>query len=189
MKTIKYILLLTLVSTLLFSCTDDDDNSVTPGTGINPNEEELITDVHVLLMDTFNTPLDTFRFSDPDGLGGNAPEIDTIRLSSNSWYNVSLLFLDASNPNDIDNITEEIKQEDDEHLICFDVINTSGLSIQRSDSDGTYEVGLESRWFSGGTQLNGGSVKLTLRHQPGGKDGTCNPGDTDVEVTFPVKVN
>lgn len=31
--------------------------------------------------------------------------------------------------------------------------------------------------------------RVTLRHQPGAKDGTFAPGETDVEIKFKVKVD
>ena len=42
MKTVK-ILAIALLSLSIYSCTDDDDDSVKPGVTITPNEEELIT--------------------------------------------------------------------------------------------------------------------------------------------------
>ena len=171
----------------LFSCADDDD--ATPQQPISPNDAELITTVKLELTDQ-NQMISVFSFTDLDGDGGNPPVIDTIKLNKNLSYTVSAIFLDESDSNDVEDITEEILEEDDEHLICFDIENIDGLTIRRTDSDGTYEVGLASMWNVSDTAVaTNGIVRLTLKHQPDVKDGSCAPGDTDVEVDFPVQFN
>jgi hypothetical protein len=47
-------------------------------------------------------------------------------------------------------------------------------------------VGLESTWTTG-TSANG-ALQIILRHQPGVKNGTESPGNTDLDVTFQVKL-
>jgi|GEM_PF-2626977 hypothetical protein len=37
--------------------------------------------------------------------------------------------------------------------------------------------------FQGGADF--GRIVVRLKHQPGIKTGSCEPGDTDVEVSFP----
>jgi hypothetical protein len=127
-----------------------------------------------------------FRFDDPDGPGGNNPtRLDTIYLDSGRTTLVSLRFEDASSGS-VKDITTEIRAEGNEHLIC---VNPSGISLQvtASDSDGKYPIGLESRWKSSGK--GSGTVKIVLKHQPGGvKNGSCDPGDTDAEVIFPIVI-
>ena len=78
-----------------------------------------------------------------------------------------------------------MEEEASEHLFCYDATNTN-VSIVRTDSDGTFEVGIESRWFTG--NVANGETTISLKHQPGVKDGTCAPGDTDVEVTFVTEI-
>lgn len=187
MKTFK-ILAIALLSLSIYSCTDDDDDSIK--TIDHNHEEELITTVQVILSDTFNVVLDTVSFKDPDGDGGIAPTIDTLRLQAGKDYLVNLMFLDESDPADVEDITLEIKAEDDEHLICFDLTNLTGLNITKTDSDGTYVVGLKSKWglVPAATSTNG-VLNLTLRHQPDAKDGTCIPGSSDVDINFPVLIN
>ncbi len=184
-KTVK---ICTLLFAMLFmACTDDDDDSVKPGTGVTGNPEELITTVNLIFQNSTGTALDTFSFNDPDGEGGNAPTIDTLRLMKNFTYKVDAQFLDASNPNDIEDITAEIQMEDDEHLVCYEMTGITGLQINRTDSDGTYEVGLQSDWISDmNAASTNGTLRLTLKHQPSVKDGSCAPGDTDVEIDFPL---
>ncbi len=177
-----YLLLFGL--TLVFNaCKKDDDNVATPP---NQNEEEVITTMRLTFTDSANVqPTTSATFRDPDGDGGNGPDIhDTIRLASNTTYFVSLLLLNETET-PADTISNEVLDEADEHLFCF---NPSGanVTIVRTDSDGTYEIGLESRWTT--TAISTGTVQVELKHQPGVKDGTCAPGDTDIDVTFVTEI-
>ena len=188
MKTVK-ILTVAVIASLLFSCKNDDDDSVTPDTPITPNEEELITTVRLNFMDSSGVTT-SFEFNDPDGEGGDAPVIETINLAKGKIYNLSTEFLDASDPNDVEDITAEIRDEDDEHIVCYEPKDVNGLSITIVDTDGTYDVGLSAVVLTtDSASSSNGTLKVTLKHQPGLKDGTCAPGETDVEVDFPVQFN
>jgi hypothetical protein len=106
----------------------------------------------------------------------------TITLNANETVNATLEFLNEAENEDV---TTEIREEDDEHLVCFDV-SGANLTITATDSDGTHPVGLASEWTTGDAST--GTLILELRHQPGEKDGTCTPGDTDVQADFEVVV-
>jgi hypothetical protein len=130
-------------------------------------------------------PADTFTFKDIDGAGGLEPTVfDTIKLVTSENYTVQVEFLNESSA-EAEDITEEILAEAEEHIICYSS-SEDDLLITRTDSDGNYEVGLESSWSS--TEASIGTVTMTLKHQPDVKDGTCAPGETDVEVVFPFIV-
>jgi len=183
-KPINLLLLMLVLG--MAACTDDDDDSVNNQPGVSANEEELITTVVIKVKDTLTDVEQTFRWTDSDGDGGNDPSIDTITLAPNTFYEVEIEFLDESDPSDVEDITEEIEDEDDEHLICYTSSPQTMLNVLRTDSDGTYEVGLESTWESFTAQ--NGSLKIVLKHQPGVKDGSCSPGETDIEIDLPVFV-
>ena len=70
-------------------------------------------------------------------------------------------------------------------MFCFDVVDAH-VNINRTDTDGTFEIGLQSEWVT--TTASTGTVTVSLKHQPGIKDGTCDPGDTDVEIQFPIVI-
>lgn len=151
-----------------------------------PNEEEIITTIAVTFEDQsgIDTPV-TFRFFDGDGAGGNPPSVfDTIRLQQSSIYNAHILLLNET-LTPPDTISNEVRNEGVDHLFCFSYAGIS-LDIQRTDSDGTFEIGLESTWTT--TTSGSGNVTITLRHQPGIKNGNCDLGDTDVEVSFPIVI-
>ena len=124
-------------------------------------------------------------FRDLDGDGGDAPVITGGTLKAGETYEGSVELLNETEtpPEDI---TEEIEEEDDEHLFCYTPDGVD-VDIVRTDSDGTYEIGLETEWTAGST-TGSGTVTIVLKHQPGVKDGTCGPGDTDIEVDFPVEI-
>jgi hypothetical protein len=176
-----------LLTTAITGCKRDDDDEPR----LIVNEEELITSVVVTYSDTSSTNVKTAKFSDPDGEGGNNPiQFDTIRLQKGKTYQVNLAFLDESDPNDIEDITVEVREEGNEHLVCFDLDANSGVSIQKTDSDGTFPIGLTSKWTTDLTAMPfNGTITVILKHQPDVKDGTCAPGDTDVEINFPLIIN
>ncbi|MFM7731172.1 MAG: hypothetical protein ACKO6L_09045 [Flavobacteriales bacterium] len=171
-----------LILTIIFaSCKKDNDsaNQPTPPS----NDGEIITSLILELTDTTTgSNSQSFAFRDLDAEGANAPvQWDTIRLAPQTVYDARIIVLnEISQP--VDTLSLEIADEADEHLFCFDS-NVPGLNILRTDSDGTFEIGLASRWFT--PTAGTGEITVTLKHQPGIKDGTCLPGETDIEVTFP----
>ncbi len=162
------------------SCKKDDTDPKNPG---DPNESELITTIQLTFKDTSGMiPDRVFVFSDPDGDGGNAPtRSDTIRIDSQKTYDVSILLLDESKV-PADTISNEVLAEAEDHMFFFLQsgvnINTSYLDI---DANGL-GLGLESRWVCGAPSI--GVSRIVLKHQPGEKDGTFAPGETDVDVSF-----
>lgn len=179
-QTLNILVLALIASSLsLSSCKKDDDD---PDDHDDHNEEELITTVQLQLGNTNNGDQRTAKWSDSDGPGGENPVIDTVYLDTSSTYSVEIEFLDESGA-EVADITDEIREEASEHIICFDS-SSDNLVISRTDSDGTYEIGLESEWVT--TSAGTYNVTISLKHQPDTKDGTCTPGETDVEVEFPV---
>lgn len=145
------------------------------------DQGELITTV-ILHVTNGGIPIGDYTWKDPDGDGGNAPlPADTIRLDSGNIYMVSISFKNQSGTNDID-LTEEIRNEGSAHLLCFTPTPAS-IQVKASDSDGKFPIGLQSEWKS--TEKNVGKMRIVLRHQPGVKNGSCDPGETDADVEFP----
>ncbi|MBK7149619.1 MAG: hypothetical protein IPH78_12580 [Bacteroidetes bacterium] len=159
----------------------------------NPNdpecagENELITTLRVTFTDSATgTAAGTFQFKDADG-DGLPEQLDTLRLSANITYLAELKFLNES-VSPAEDITPNIAAESNDHLIIFSTPANS-LTFRITDYDNNtppLPLGLQSYWRS--ASAGSSTVQITLRHQPGIKDGTPNPGDTDVEVTFPVQI-
>lgn len=163
----------------LSSCErNDEDNEEDEG-------EELITTVELTFTDSLNNDTRVYFWRDNDGPGGMDPEIDQIVLEDSTNYGLSLRFLNESIiPNE--DITEEIRDEGIDHLVCF--TNTAGLVITKVDEDDNgLKLGLKSTFDTDSAFT--GNINVILRHQPGVKDGTCDPGDTDIDVTLPITIN
>lgn len=180
----SYIFILgTIIAVTLSACKTDKDDVKKPS---DENEEELITTVEVHFTERGNASNHFHsKWVDTDGDGGINPIIDTILLDTNKIYDVYLEVLNESVTPTV-NITEEIEAEDDEHIFCFHTTDAN-IVINRTDSDGTFEVGLKSEWI---TNLNSiqSDVTIQLKHQPGIKNGTCDVGETDIEIIFPLIV-
>jgi hypothetical protein len=165
------------------ACTDhqhDDDHK---------HEEESINKVELTLTpDSLGLPEQTVVWSDLDGDGGNAPILpDTIRLTPGIQYTAELSYKHVHNG--VEHLVNtEIRNEADEHLVCFSpiqLIQVVILEITRTDKDNQgKELGLTSKWKALISEK--GAVRISLKHQPNGiKNGSCDVGETDAEIDFP----
>lgn len=156
---------------------------------INGNEEETITTLRLTFTDSTNAG-NTFSvtFSDPDGDGGNGPvAFDTIRLDSGKVYNVSTTVSDESKTPAVD-LTSEVQTEANDHMLFYKPVG-AGISISYQDQDTNnppLPLGLSTKWRA--TTVGSGTVQVILKHQPGTKNGTETPGETDIDVTFQARV-
>jgi hypothetical protein len=178
------------------ACEDDDDDDTPPAV---VNEEELITDLILTFTDADTQQSFEFSFSDDDGEGGDDPIIDDIVLPDSASYTLSIEVKDESNPNDVEDITEEIEEEDDEHQFFFEPFNgaENSVAVSYSDMDGDGNpLGLLSQWIvTQPTSSGNEKVRITLRHEPnkngsGVADGdiTNAGGETDIAVEFNITV-
>jgi hypothetical protein len=179
------------------ACEDDDDDDNNPVV----NEEEVITDMILTFTDVDTQQSFEYTFSDPDGEGGNDPVADDIVLGDSATYTLAIEVRDASNPNDVEDITEEIAEEDEEHqffFIAFDgAENSVDISYDPTDVDENGNpVGLSSFWaVTQPTSSGNEKVRIVLRHEPN-KDGadvsdgdiTNAGGETDIEWDFNLTV-
>ncbi|MBA4852650.1 hypothetical protein [Emticicia sp. BO119] len=170
---------------LLFSLVACKDTSVDV-------EEENETITTVKLNFTSGGTTQTFVFNDPDGDGGNAPtKFDNISLKPNTSYTLTVELLDESK-NPSESITEEVKEESDEHLFVFTPSPASLFTYTYGDKDArNFPIGLTGTLQTGATGT--GKLKVQLRHQPpvNGKevkDGTPIPGSDDVNLDFNVNI-
>ncbi len=165
-------------------CKKDEDLVQVPAP--DQNEAEVITTFTITLTDVGGVqPTVSATFKDLDGDGGDPPTVfDTIVLAPSTTYSAEILLLNESET-PADTISNEVLAEDDEHLFCF-TPSGANVNITRTDTDGTYEVGLQSQWVTG--TASDGTTNIVLKHQPGVKDGTCSPGETDIELDFVTKI-
>ncbi|MCZ4409249.1 hypothetical protein O3Q51_10530 [Cryomorphaceae bacterium 1068] len=189
-----------LIAVMAFSftsCEKDDDNDDTPPG--STNEEELITDLVLTFTNTDDQSQVTFMFSDPDGPGGDPPAVDDIFIDDSTSYSVSVEVLDASDPNDVEDITTEIMDEDEAHqffYIAESADNSIDISYDIFDVDGNGNpVGLSTIWNTNEPTADNGTVRIVLRHELN-KDATGiaiddfagSGGETDIDVTFNLTI-
>lgn len=183
----KYFLALPLLAVVSLTSCEKDDPEI-------PNEEELITTLIYTLTPEGGGDAVVFRFEDLDGDGGAAPVITNGTLASNTNYTGQLVLLDESEW-EVEDITEEIEEEAEEHQFFFRFSTESlsgGFEYADTDANGN-PIGLLTT-FATGTPLTS-TLTITLRHEPdksatGVSDGdiTNAGGETDIEVTFDVTV-
>ncbi len=177
----------TLLGASVFqSCEKHNDNHQ------HNNEGEVITKVEIYLS-AGDSILIREVWSDKDGIGGNNPVLpDTLILQKNKTYIGFIKFYTNHDDTSFHDVTNDIKTEGTEHIICYNVqsitMPPTGLAILRTDDDVNHKVlGFDTEWLTPAS-IDLGLVNIRLKHQPGIKDGTCDPGETDVEVNFPYLV-
>lgn len=177
----RKVILCALAMTSLWACKKDEDLD-----DHHHHEEEVITSLYLTLTDTAgNTTV--AAFVDLDGPGGNDPtRYDSLSLDPDMTYTGSLRVLNESET-PAEDITPEIEAEGDEHLVCYTFTASSpSFEVTYLDTDGTYPIGLLTQWSPQGASGTD-NVRINLKHQAGGiKDGTCAPGESDIEVSFPI---
>jgi hypothetical protein len=146
------------------------------------NENELITTVKITITNG-GIPVGTYTWKDADGPGGSPPSpADTIRLDSATTYISNIAFLNESNGASED-ITAEVRNEGGNHLVCY-TSTPLHVKVAPADTDGKFPIGLQTEWQC--IKRGNSAMRVVLRHQPGIKNGSCDPGETDVDVTFPI---
>jgi hypothetical protein len=206
--TITTIALLAMLATTFTSCKKDKKGEPTPEQPIQPtNAQELISTMKVMLHDT-TANLDTeYVFSDLDGPGGNPASYgginqsdSIIQIQANHVYNCKIILLDQTKT-PADTVSNEVNSEGQDHLIFFNSIaptgtpysvylNGSMTTIKYLDLDvNNRGIGLHTLWTAPSMMMNKSALTIELKHQPGVKDGTYSPGETDIQVNFKIKIN
>lgn len=164
--------------TCMASCSDDPEST---------NEEEVITTVLITLTPEEGDAI-TLGWNDDneDGIVDTEEIDDNKLLSINESYTATIELLNKSVTPEVD-ITEEIEEEAEDHLFCFEPTGAN-VSVAYADEDRNgLGIGLTSVWTT--TTPSNGTIKITLRHQPDLKTGDCpGAGDTDVSLTFRISV-
>ncbi|BAO55672.1 hypothetical protein [Nonlabens marinus] len=177
----KFLPALLIVASLI-SCGDDD-------TPVQINEDELITTVEYEMINTADASnVVTFRQVDNDADGPNPPIINiTGTIQANATYTGSVRFLNELD-SPVDNITLEVQEEADEHEVFYGV-NTAGVSIVKTDTDGNGNpLGLNTSITTGA--VGSGNLTITLIHEPIKPNNglTSAGGEADVVASFDFDV-
>ncbi len=181
----KIIALLFLGMTI--ACSDDE--TTTPEV---INEEEVVTTVELVITDVESNESQTVLWADGVNTLDNKPKI---ALAANKSYITSVRFLNASNPDDIENITEEVIEEKDEHLVFLapensltDFVIASNPDADAIDSD-NIGINIVTDWAT--MAASTGTLTVFLIHQPTSKTGTTRSafgGETEAEAVFDVVI-
>ena len=187
-----------LSSVLLFISCDKDD---TPDA---ENEIEVFTKAVIVVTNLSDDSSETYNFEveehdhehsvivqaqeDEEGHGDHTE----IELESDSEYKFEITFLNDSDPNNVIDMTEEVIEEADEHLVFYELIG-DGISYDTTsgdtlDSEGN-ALNLLTKWTT--TAATVVDVEAYLIHQPTSKTGTTRDdfgGATDVEIEFEAHV-
>ncbi len=159
------------------SCKKDDPEEI--------NEEEEINRVVLSVFETGTIQPQTYTWNE----GETTP---TVTLNADSSYQVSLSFYDASDASEVDNITEEVIEEADEHFVFIETAGAN-LTVASSSTDVTdsNSVGINLRTVWTTAAASTGTARVYLIHEPNTKSGSSRNdfgGETDVEVNFPVTI-
>ncbi len=186
MKTLFKFMFLFTFALVLTSCDSDDD-----GTPEIVNEEEVITTVIVNLDPGPTGTAITLRSFDSDGDGPTEPVITVSdELAANTIYEGEIQFLNETE-SPAEDITEEVREEDDEHQVFYTIASGLNASVTYEDFDGDNNP-LGTLVTVTTTDASTGLLTVTLRHEPKKpNDNTLLDagGETDVQVSFPVVIN
>lgn len=150
-------------------------------------ELEVITHVELAVIDpSGGNNRQTATWSD------ETKKVDeTINLTSGLNYQASLQIWNRSNPSDPEDVTIEVKEEVDEHLVFYEKV---GIEIDITSADSDLEdsngvpLNLNTTWKAGSGK---GSLRITLIHEPANKLATTRSGiggETDFAIDFPVNI-
>ncbi|GAA4276088.1 type 1 periplasmic binding fold superfamily protein [Aquimarina mytili] len=177
-KGIHKLLSIIFIVSILASCSDDDDNPIVI------NEEETITTVKLSVTESGTTTTQEFEWTESSQ--------DDITLKANTSYNIKIQFLDESNPNDVEDITEEVIAEKDEHFVFYET-TVGGLTFDNASDDtvdaNNVGINISTDWSAGDAAT--GVIRAFLIHEPTSKTGDSRAdfgGETDIEVDFNVTV-
>ena len=188
-----------LSSVLLFISCDKDD---TPDA---ENEIEVFTKAVIVVTNLSNNNSETYEFEveehdhDHDHAvlvqnqeGDDHGDHTEIELESDSEYKFEITFLNDSDPNNVIDMTEEVIEEADEHIVFYELIG-DGISFDTTSGDTVDSEGnalnLVTKWTT--TAATVVDVEAYLIHQPTSKTGTTRDdfgGATDVEIEFEAHV-
>lgn len=181
MKTIKLLAVLFISALAFTGCSEDDHDHDDD----HDHEEEVITTLTYTLTSGNSTV--TLVYDDPDGDGSAAPTWTVSGPLAASTTYTGVIKLENKTEDPAEDITPEIIAEGDEHEFFY--TNDAGLTVTKTDTDGTNPIGVETTLVTGAA--GSGTLTIVLKHEPTKpNDGTATGagGSTDIEVTFNVTV-
>lgn len=191
MKTILNppILIAILSILLVFNACKKDEQVVEPPLP----ENELITTISLRLISSDNSDTLTAIWRDLSPSDNILPDtsLAQLNLKDSTSYSTEIAFLDETK-SPIEDITAEVQSRANYHRIFYFPSSSLGanLNISITDVDTNsppLALGLKSIFQT--VQSSNGILRVVLKHQPNGKDGSFEPGTIDADVNFRVVVN
>src|SRR5699024_5112158 len=143
MKTLKFISSLMIIALLFVSCDTDKIDHPEP-----VNQTEVISDVTLSFTDEDGQSA-TYTYTDPK-YQSNDYEDPVIHLEVGKTYTVKTEFFNKSNPDDIENVTEEVTEEKNDHFLefrFFDAdVTLSRIDGEETTDDNGIQIGLFTKW-------------------------------------------
>lgn len=187
-KTTRIIFSVIVISSVFYSCKDKDKDPSNP-TSINP--QELITTVKLTLTDASDSNNTfTVQWKDADGPGALAPVIDTLLLDTSKTYTAVVSVLDETK-SPVDDISTEIKEEAESHQFFYTLSSnlTGRIAITRTDKDlNNLPVGLELQLTTTAGAPAQGTLNVVLSHYDGVPKTASPSAESDIDITFPVRL-
>ncbi|WP_340063089.1 type 1 periplasmic binding fold superfamily protein [Ascidiimonas aurantiaca] len=186
MKKTRFLSMLAVTALLFTSCSDDDNPDPV-------NDKEVITNLSIV-FEAEGVEDVTLESEDLDGTDGpDTPEITiTGVFQANTTYTGTITVLNQT-VTPTENVTLEIREEDDEHQFFFTTTGSLGETTYLDFDDDDNPLGLSFTLATGDAGV--GTILVTLRHDlnkdaAGVSEGdiTNAGGETDVAQTFSVSV-
>lgn len=176
-----------LSAAMMYSSCKKEEQTVVPAP---PGNEFLTTVIYTATNANDASDVQTVRWVDLTPEDANPPtQIDTLKLRASATYNCTISLLDETT-NPAGDIGAEIYERRNYHIFCFNTTGlNAGFTVTRTDVDTNnppLPFGMQNNITSG--TVSSGTLDIIMKHQPNVKDGTCNPGSVDFEVTYPVIV-
>lgn len=210
--------LFTVIAFCSTICMDGCNKSASITTPAPPGNEFLTTVklVYVNSSNASDSGHAIWRQLDPNGAALPDTSLAFLNLKANSTYNVNVVLLDETkSPPDI--VSDEVKVRENYHLFFFQptptsasnlvisnttpyiptsdgtVTNATGpylnLAVNRTDLDTNtppLQIGLTDNFVTGAA--SNGWLRVVLRHQPNAKNGTYDPGSTDLDMNYKITI-
>lgn len=190
-------LILSLISlTFLNSCKKSDDAS-------HPHDHASQEQITTLILRGFNKANPTnskyvvfAKWEDLDGEGGNAPLIDSLILDTGISYSMDILLLDKTKT-PYDTVSNEIIERGDIHQFFYTPSPTllDKLIIERLDKDNknpALPIGIQTQWNvlakPSYTLPVSGTVNIVLSHYHSTPKTAIRSPESDIDISFPVKL-
>jgi len=170
-----------------FNRCNKDEKTVSPPVPGN----EFLTSVRVTATSTTDpTDIQVAIITDTTIIPNPPSSInhDTLNLKANTVYTATVEFLDETK-NPPGQVTDDIYDRRNYHLICFEISSGLNLTVVRTDLDTNtppLQIGLQDNITTGA--VSKGTLNVQLRHQPNAKNGDCAPGSSDADVNFNVNI-